>query len=1303
MIRKMSSNPKKLIAIKQKTRINPSIPSYQPVNPERTLFPVVGIGASATELKPLRQFFTQIPADSGAAFVVIQQSDTMQENLSPRQLQDVTSMKIACVENLTEVQPDCIYIVAQSNKNVFISNGFLCLFDAEPGHASSSLIDFFFHSLAEEYRESAVGIIFSGSGANGIQGLRAIRKKGGLGLTQDSMSSEPGGVPDYLIEASTVDTLVALDVLPDIVTSYLKSKLQGFHLTGAMSEVVQLLSRRMGNDFSQYKRSTLYRRVDRRMQQNQISKVEDYAHFLNENPVELDLLFKELLINVTHFFRDPVMWQYVKAEIIPPILAAHPEGKTVRIWVPACSTGEEAYGFAILFREALEQRGVQDRYLVKIFATDLDQDAITKARQGFYPIAISQYISLERLNRFFIKHENGYRICNEIRQMVIFAPQNLIADVPFSKLDILSCRNLLIYLDRELQKRLFPLFYYALNPGGILLLGTAESIDYFPEMFTPLERSLAVYKRLDNGLPQERRNLLQDFSLQAMTKKNPMISLEEVLRLSHIDQAADLSEKGDDTTVLAMMTELQLMREEMQATHEEMQTSQEELRSSNEELQSTNEELLSTNKELQAANAALVASKSKLKLLYKELQAANGELTTYLEAIGQLALVSVSDRSGRIIEANDRFCEISGYGRAELIGQDHRILNSGVHSSDFFIDMWETITNGRIWHKEICNRRKSGSLYWVDSTIVPFKDSNGRIVRYISVRVDITARKQKELILHERLKERTCLYAIRREMEQDLSVGELCERIFDHLISAMQFPDHAACMISIYEQRYTSNHYNEDLTHGIFARIKVDGHFCGQLQVFYREEKSFMLPDEQNLINYIADDFRLWLERRQLEQHISFMANHDVLTGLPNRLLLQDRLSQALAHNQRHHDFSAVLFIDLDHFKVVNDTLGHGVGDLLLKEVAARLLSSIRSEDTASRQGGDEFIVILTEITDLEDVESIAEKILHLLALPYHINERILHIDSSIGIALYPKDGKDVDALLKHSDLAMYHAKATGRSNYQFYSAEMDRLIQEKHELGNDLHRAIRNNELILYYQPIIDMDNNHLVSLEVLLRWQHPEKGLIPPVQFIKLAEETGLILPIGDWVIRSVCEQLKAWQDQGLNVPRIAINLSVKQFQKKLFVQDVASILTQAKVSASCLTLEITESMLAENIVEVNETLQQLSAMGFKISIDDFGTGYSNLSYLKHYTIDALKIDRSFVRDIAIDENDAAIVTAIIAMAGSLNIQVIAEGVESKEQIDFLKQRGCSQYQGFYFSKPLSALEIIRELQRFNGSCVN
>lgn len=1306
MVKKNSSISGKLTSIKQKSHFTQSVSSKQSDSAEKALFPVVGVGASAGGLKSLQQFFTHMPADSGAAFVVIQHLDPTQESILPELIQKCTSMKTMQAGNLMKVQPDCIY-VAPSNKSVAISGGVLSLFDFLSRDKPNFSIDFFFHSLAKARGNSSIGVILSGTGTDGTLGLQAIKEKKGMGFVLDPLSSEFDSMPRSAIEAGVVDVVAPVELLPARIMDFLKPGARKPLISSAMSEIMALLHQRTGNDFSHYKRSTLDRRIERRMLQHQIDKIDDYVNFLTINPQELDLLFKEILINVTHFFRDPEMWQYLETKIIPSLLAANPGGKTLRIWVPACSTGEEAYGFAILLQEVLKQSELQDQYSVKIFATDLAQDAIIKARQAFYPANITQHISSERLNRFFIKYENGYQICNEIREMVIFAPQNVLTDVPFSRLDILSCRNLLIYLDRELQKKLLPLFYYALNPDGFLLLGTAESIDSFPDLFVPVERSLAIYKSLDNGVSKKERGLIQDFySFGSTARKNPVKDLEELLQSSRnqifsenyveLKQKNVLSGQIKEVTLASLMTELQLAREEIQATHEEMQTSQEELRTSNEELQSTNEELLSTNRELQSSNEDLITSKAKLKLLYKELQTTNAELTTYLEAIGQLALVSVSDRSGRIIEANGRFCEVSGYNRSELVGQDHRILNSGTHPKAFFIEMWETIANGKVWHKEICNRRKNGGLYWVDSTIVPLKDNNGRVIRYISVRVDITAHKQKELILRERLKERICLYAIRREMEQDVSVGELCKLIFKHLIPAMQFPDYAACAIDLYDQHYTSQNYNEGLTHGIFAKIKVNGDVCGQLQVFYTNERPFMLPDEQNLINYIVDDFRLWLERSQLKQHISFMASHDALTGLPNRLLLQDRLSQALAHNQRYRNISAVLFIDLDHFKMVNDTLGHGLGDLLLKEVAMRLLSSIRSEDTASRQGGDEFIVILTHIIDVTDVEVIAQKILSTLALPYQINGQVLHIDCSIGIALYPSDGQDADTLLKHSDLAMYHAKAKGRSNYQFYSVEMDRLVQEKHELGNDLHKAVRNNELTLYYQPIVDMETNHLVSLEVLLRWQHPENGLVSPDQFISLAEETGLILPIGDWVIKSACEQLKVWQDQGLDVPRIAINLSTKQFQKKRFVQDVASILEQTNVSASSLTLEITESMLAENVYEVNETLHQLSAMGFKISIDDFGTGYSNLSYLKHYTIDTLKIDRSFVRDITMDENDAAIVTAIIAMARSLNMQIVAEGVETKEQIAFLKQQGCKHYQGFYFSEPLPAPEVVGKLKR-------
>lgn len=552
------------------------------------------------------------------------------------------------------------------------------------------------------------------------------------------------------------------------------------------------------------------------------------------------------------------------------------------------------------------------------------------------------------------------------------------------------------------------------------------------------------------------------------------------------------------------------------------------------------------------------------------------------------------------------------------------------------------------------------------------------------------------MILRERLKERICLYAIRRDMEQELSVSELCTQIFNRLIPAMQFPDFAACIIELDNKQYASDNYSEDLTHGIFSKIRVNGKICGRLEVFYTEEKSFLLPDEQNLINLIADDFRMWLERKQSEQRINFMASHDVLTGLPNRLLLQDRISQAIAYNLRHHSITAVLFIDLDHFKYTNDSLGHSIGDLLLKDVAARLLCSIRSEDTAARQGGDEFIVVLPYITNTHDVESVAQKILNAMVQPYYFNDKELHVGASIGIALYPEDGKDADTLLKHSDTAMYHAKASGRNNYQFFTREMNRLTTERHGLGIDLRSAVKNKDFLLYFQPVVDMNSGKLASMEVLLRWKHADKGLIPPNKFINLAEDTGLIIPIGDWVVKSVCLQIKLWKEQGYDVPQLAINLSAKQFQRKSLIKDIVSTLEEYDISANCLALEITESTLVENVDEVVETLSQLSAMGFKILIDDFGTGYSNLSYLKHFTIDTLKIDRSFVKDVVSDENDAAIVTAIVAMAHSLNMNVIAEGVETEEQVDFLYQKGCDQYQGYYFSEPLPPSEIVNKLTK-------
>ncbi|MBP6057568.1 MAG: EAL domain-containing protein [Nitrosomonas sp.] len=693
---------------------------------------------------------------------------------------------------------------------------------------------------------------------------------------------------------------------------------------------------------------------------------------------------------------------------------------------------------------------------------------------------------------------------------------------------------------------------------------------------------------------------------------------------------------------------------------------------------------------------ALIKTHKKLIQARSHAEKISSELTAYINAIGKIALISFTDRKGKIIQVNDKLCEISGYSQEELMGQDHRLLNAHVHPKSFFMNMWTTVAKGEIWHQEICNRNKSGTLYWVDSAIIPLVDTDGKIDYYLSVSVDITAHKQKDCGLNERLKENNCLQMIRNDMRQDLSSEKICQNILKSLVLALQFPEMAVVMIKLGNKEITTAKYEENLSNKISAKIMSNGEICGQLQVGYLQDLPFTLPYEQNLIDTIAHDLGRWYEHKEAEQRIIQMATHDTLTGLPNRHLLQDRIEQALVHDTRHHRQMAVLFIDLDHFKTINDSLGHDIGDLLLKAVAERLLTCVRNEDTVARQGGDEFIVVLNSIAESLDASKVAQKILDALTQPYHIHKNELHIGGSIGIAVFPNDGTSAETLLKNSDVAMYYAKENGRSNYQFFTDELNKSAHERHTLGLDLRHALERNELVLYYQPVMDMPDNRLHSVEALLRWRHPEHKLIAPDKFISLAEETGLIIPIGEWVLKTVCTQLSNWRDQGYQVPRVAINLSGRQFRDKELIKNIAHILHETGVEAKYITLEITESMLIDNIEKVVETLHCLNEMGIHISIDDFGTGYSSLSYLKRFPIHTLKIDRSFVRDIVTDKNDRTIVAAIIAMAHSLEIDVIAEGIETEEQLSFLIAQKCNHYQGYYFSKPVPVSDIENTLKK-------
>jgi two-component system CheB/CheR fusion protein len=500
-------------------------PAVVPARPPGRDFPIVAIGASAGGLEALEQFLGHVPPASGMAFVVIQHLDPDRKDMLSELLQRATPMPVMPARNRLKVRPDTVYVIPP-NTDISILHGSLYLLDPVAPRGLRLPIDFFFHALAEDRRELAIGVILSGMGCDGTLGLRSIKEAGGLALVQEPASARYDSMPRSAIGAGLADIVARADELPLRIADTLRHLRpvrlgqppagESAEQKSAFDKVCILLRARTGHDFSLYKKTTVYRRVERRMAIHQIERIGDYVRHLRENPQEIDLLFRELLIGVTSFFRDPATWDYLQQQVLPELLADRPESGMLRAWVAGCSTGEEAYTLAMVFREAMDALPAPTRHTLQIFATDLDPDAIEKARRGIYPANIAADVSPERLQRFFIDEGNGFRVGKEIREMVVFAPQDLIMDPPFTKLDMLSCRNLLIYLGAELQKRVLPLFHYSLKPGGVLLLGSAESIGSFTDLFVPLEGKARLFRRNDS--PPRSTTLefpIRDFANQA--------------------------------------------------------------------------------------------------------------------------------------------------------------------------------------------------------------------------------------------------------------------------------------------------------------------------------------------------------------------------------------------------------------------------------------------------------------------------------------------------------------------------------------------------------------------------------------------------------------------------------------------------------------------------------------------------------------------------------------------------------------------------------------------------------------------
>jgi len=732
---------------------------------------------------------------------------------------------------------------------------------------------------------------------------------------------------------------------------------------------------------------------------------------------------------------------------------------------------------------------------------------------------------------------------------------------------------------------------------------------------------------------------------------------------------------------------------------------------------------------------------------------AEAELRLAATAFETHDAIVVADRRLKVVRVNRAFTEITGYAAEEAVGRYPRFLKSDRHDKASFRRLWSELEETGAWRGEIWNRRKTGEDFPAWMSITEVKNARGEVTHFIANFIDLSESKSQQEIIEKKAEAERALGELLRLSLEPHGLEEYCRRALHLVLACVSWlrilPKGG---IFLTDEKGGGRMLRLAVSHGmdpelseLCARLPFDKCFCGKAAATRRMQYSAGSKDAAHEIHYagmpphghynipilldeevlgvivlylpqgsaqtehdvdflhrVADVLSMGIARRRAEAEMQHRAVHDSLTDLPNRHLLQEHLKKALALARRHRHLGAVLFIDLDNFKTINDSLGHPVGDDLLKEVARRLTNDLRQEDTVARLGGDEFVLLLSEVSTDKDtaarrVRAIAEKLSDAMSLPYSIQGHDLQITPSIGIALFPMGSEDSNDILKNADTAMYRAKEAGRNTIRYFLPSMQLAAENRLRVQNDLRKAIRGDELYLQFQPQMDI-SGMLIGAEALLRWQHPERGIVMPNEFIHLAEETGQILAVGEQVMRSAGSRLKAWADAFDDFPiqRLAVNVSPLQFSQPDFALWVERVLAEIGADPHHLTLELTEGVLLENVEAAIRKMNDLSKLGVRFSIDDFGTGYSSLAYLKRLPLDEIKIDRSFIRDIATDPSDANLVETIIAMAMNLGIDIVAEGVETDAQLKFLGERGCRYFQGYYFSQPLEEEDLLALLEQ-------
>ena len=684
------------------------------------------------------------------------------------------------------------------------------------------------------------------------------------------------------------------------------------------------------------------------------------------------------------------------------------------------------------------------------------------------------------------------------------------------------------------------------------------------------------------------------------------------------------------------------------------------------------------------------------------------ELRAYQQALNESVIVGVTDRSGRITYVNQRFCELSKYSAAELIGNTHAIVNSGYHPPEFFKQMWRTIGSGQRWRGEICNRAKDGTLYWVDTTIVPELGPSGRIAGYVSIRLDITERKRANLALEAEIGQRrqaeTLLRDVLEAVPDAIAAFDEDDRLRFFNSSYREFYPRSAAVIvkgAAFEDILRTGVANGEFVlpddgpeaREAFIATRLKRHkYPGRLHNQHLATGRWLPVNERrSATGYLVGVRTDITALKQAEQRIRLQAQRDPLTGLFNRSVLLTKLSRQIDTTRKSDVGGALVVLDLDRFKEVNDTLGHDAGDRLLVEVAQRLEAAVRVSDTVVRLGGDEFAIIMPRLADRTAIERMLGRLSASITQPVALDVGLIRPTASLGVSVFPEDGLTARELLKNADIALYNAKSRGRGGHSFFTAGLRREVERRKSVAEDLQQALERDEIAVELQPQFSISSRAHVGFEVLARWRHDGRD-VPPVDFIPIAEETGLIVPLGERVLDLALAEFTHWRRLGLDPGVLAVNVAAAQLRLENYAETVLTQLKAYGVPPEQLEIEVTETVLLDRSAHrIAVSLAQLHGAGVSIALDDFGTGHASLAHLKTFPVDRLKIDRSFVAGIGHETDDEVIVRTVLNLAHNLGKQVVAEGIETDAQLDFLRQQGCDVGQGYLVSRPLPPAQAL------------